>query len=295
MRRPRSSRRTKRSSSGSLWRMCAACPVYRMRPHHERALEWSTWSHGVRVGTVEGSSKFTYASPSYFATMGIPLMTGRSFTTRHQRRAVRADRESSLHSQVFLGTTQPLGQLVHVMPEPQYPERTYQIVGTIPDTKYNDLREQTPTHRVRSDRPVSCDGAGPGDGNHDRLQRRPRRDHRHPAHDRGEASGYGSAVLRFSAGHSRQPCGRPDDGHALRLLRGARGSAGRGGPVRRAVLLHHAAPQRDRYSYRAGCESLAGHGPRHARYRRDAAGGRSCRDRCWRFSPGAPPAPCSSA
>ena len=27
------------------------------------------------------------------------------------------------------------------MPEPQYPERTYQIVGTIPDTRYSNLRE----------------------------------------------------------------------------------------------------------------------------------------------------------
>jgi ABC-type antimicrobial peptide transport system permease subunit len=33
---------------------------------------------------------------------------------------------------------------VHVLPEPQYPERTYEIIGTIPDTKYSDLREDTP-------------------------------------------------------------------------------------------------------------------------------------------------------
>jgi putative ABC transport system permease protein len=31
--------------------------------------------------------------------------------------------------------------LVKVSPEPEYPARTYQIVGTIPDTKYNDLRK----------------------------------------------------------------------------------------------------------------------------------------------------------
>jgi putative ABC transport system permease protein len=31
---------------------------------------------------------------------------------------------------------------VHVLPEPDYPERTYEIVGTIPDTKYSDLREE---------------------------------------------------------------------------------------------------------------------------------------------------------
>jgi ABC-type antimicrobial peptide transport system permease subunit len=30
------------------------------------------------------------------------------------------------------------------MPEPDYPERSYLVVGTIPDTKYDDLRGETP-------------------------------------------------------------------------------------------------------------------------------------------------------
>jgi len=33
---------------------------------------------------------------------------------------------------------------VHVRPEPDYPERTYEIVGTVPDTKYFDLRGEAP-------------------------------------------------------------------------------------------------------------------------------------------------------
>jgi ABC-type antimicrobial peptide transport system permease subunit len=40
----------------------------------------------------------------------------------------------------YFGKTQPLGRLVQVMPEPQYPARTYEVVGTIPNTKYNGLR-----------------------------------------------------------------------------------------------------------------------------------------------------------
>ncbi len=32
----------------------------------------SSWEHGVHVGTVEGNSKFTWVSPGYFDTMGIP-------------------------------------------------------------------------------------------------------------------------------------------------------------------------------------------------------------------------------
>jgi ABC-type antimicrobial peptide transport system permease subunit len=44
----------------------------------------------------------------------------------------------------FLGAGAAIGQLVHVMPEPGYPERNYQVVGTIPDTKYSDLRDESP-------------------------------------------------------------------------------------------------------------------------------------------------------
>jgi ABC-type antimicrobial peptide transport system permease subunit len=44
----------------------------------------------------------------------------------------------------FVRSTSPVGQRVHVRPEPDYPERTYEIVGTVPDTKYFDLRGEAP-------------------------------------------------------------------------------------------------------------------------------------------------------
>ncbi len=66
----------------------------------------------------------------------------------------------------YFGKTQPLGRLVQVMPEPQYPARTYQVVGTVADTKYNDLRKsqsQWPLSQSIS----SGDGARPVDGDDD--------------------------------------------------------------------------------------------------------------------------------
>jgi predicted permease len=103
-----------------------------------------SWSHNVHVGALEGASKFTYASPTYFATMGIPLLSGRNFTDADTNDAPFVLIVNQTFLRKFLGATQPIGQIVHVMPEPQYPARTYQIVGTIPDTKYSDLREETP-------------------------------------------------------------------------------------------------------------------------------------------------------
>ena len=62
----------------------------------------------------------------------------------------------------YFGGRQPLGQQVHVMPEPQYPERMYEMVGTIPDTKYDDLRgDPEPMAFVPIDQfPVTAQGPG---------------------------------------------------------------------------------------------------------------------------------------
>jgi putative ABC transport system permease protein len=61
-----------------------------------------------------------------------------------------------------MGTGSQIGQHVHVRPEPDYPERNYDIVGTIPDTKYSNLRqEQQPMAFVPIDQfPVSAQRPG---------------------------------------------------------------------------------------------------------------------------------------
>jgi predicted permease len=125
-------------------------------------LSGSTWSHGVRVGGVDGSSRFTYASPSYFATMSIPVMTGRSFAATDRADTPYVLIVNQAFVRTYFGDKQPLGQLVQVMPEPQYPARTYQVVGTVADTKYNDLRKELePMAFVPSDQlPVTVQGPG---------------------------------------------------------------------------------------------------------------------------------------
>ena len=105
----------------------------------ETPLTGGAWSHGFNIGSHDSSSRFTYISPTYFSTMNIPLVSGRNFTP--------ADTMDSpfvlIVNQAFVRANfngvDPIGQLVHVHPEPQYPARTYQVVGTIADTKYNDL------------------------------------------------------------------------------------------------------------------------------------------------------------
>ncbi len=125
-------------------------------------LSGSSWSHHVQVDSLDGSSKFTYVSPSYFATLGIPLLTGRNFSDRDTNDAPLVLIVNQTFIRRYIRTPSPIGQHVHVRPEPQYPERTYEIIGTIPDTKYGDLRDETPPMAfVPIDQfPVTAQGPG---------------------------------------------------------------------------------------------------------------------------------------
>lgn len=125
-------------------------------------LSGGSWTHHVQVDALDGSSKFTYVSPSYFATLNIPLLTGRNFTDRDVNDSPLVLIVNQTFIRRYIRTPSPIGQHVHVQPEPQYPERTYEIIGTIPDTKYGDLRDETPPMAfVPIDQfPVTAQGPG---------------------------------------------------------------------------------------------------------------------------------------
>jgi predicted permease len=127
-------------------------------------LSGSTWGHSVEVGSFDGPSSFTYVSPGFFSTLGMPLLTGRNFTDgdTNDNPLVLIVNQAFLRK--YVGGRSTLGVQVHVLPEPQYPARTYQIVGTVPDTKYNDLRENPPPQAFVpiAQLPVTAQGPGMG-------------------------------------------------------------------------------------------------------------------------------------
>jgi predicted permease len=104
----------------------------------------SSWTHNVRVNATEGASKFTWVSPAYFKTMGIPLQAGRGFTENDTASSSRVAVVNQAFIRQFLGGANPIGQTLRTSPEPRYPSTVYEIVGVIPDTKYNDIRTGTP-------------------------------------------------------------------------------------------------------------------------------------------------------
>ena len=127
-------------------------------------LSGSSWGHHVDVGVLEGPSRFTYVSPSFFATLEIPLLQGRNFTDHDTNDTPLVLIVNQSFVKKYASASPPLGMRVHVRPEPDYPERTYTIVGIVADSKYSDLREdpQVQAFVPIAQLPVTAQGAGMG-------------------------------------------------------------------------------------------------------------------------------------
>lgn len=107
-------------------------------------LDGSNWSLGVRVGGLEGSSKFTWVSPGYFATMQIPLVAGRDFTDGDTVKSRPVVIVNETFVRRFLPDGNPLGRTIRTNAEPHYPETQYEVAGVVKDTKYGGLWDEVP-------------------------------------------------------------------------------------------------------------------------------------------------------
>jgi len=104
----------------------------------------SSWGHGVHTASAESDARFTWVSPGYFTTMGIPLIAGRNFSERDTGSSKRVAIVNEAFVRQFCGNSKPLGQTLLTGAEPGYPSTVYEIVGVIPDTKYSGLRGSKP-------------------------------------------------------------------------------------------------------------------------------------------------------
>jgi putative ABC transport system permease protein len=107
-------------------------------------LSGGSWEHGIHTGSTEGTSKFTWVSPDYFKTMAIRVVKGRSFTPQDTASSPHVAVVNDTFLRRFLPGVNPLGQTLRTEAEPGYPSTVYEIVGVIPDTRYNTLRGETP-------------------------------------------------------------------------------------------------------------------------------------------------------
>ncbi len=107
-------------------------------------LSGQSWEHELQIGSESGTSKFTWVSPDYFKTMGIPIVKGRSFSREDTATSPRVALVNHTFVRRFLAGANPIGQTLRTEAEPGYPSTVYEIVGLIPDTCYSDLRGQAP-------------------------------------------------------------------------------------------------------------------------------------------------------
>jgi len=80
-------------------------------------------------------------APNYFATMGIPIVNGREFTERDDRRAPEVAVINEAAARKFFPGENPIGRRFGHRPEGS---GNIEIVGVLRDVRYNNLRELPP-------------------------------------------------------------------------------------------------------------------------------------------------------
>jgi predicted permease len=109
--------------------------------HSESADPISVEGYTPKPGE-EMHSRMDHVGPSYFSTVGIPLLIGREIGLQDSGNGPRAGVINKTFAEHFFGNTSPLGKKVR----DTYPGNPsdVEIVGVVADAKYNNLREKTP-------------------------------------------------------------------------------------------------------------------------------------------------------
>jgi putative ABC transport system permease protein len=118
------------------------------------------WNHQITIGKMEGGAMFTWASPNYFETMGIPLLSGRGLAETDTAASQRVAVVNQTFVRRFLSNSDPMGQTMRTHPEPGYPSTVYQIVGVMADSKYQNLRDEVPPFVIAPSAQLPSPGPG---------------------------------------------------------------------------------------------------------------------------------------
>jgi putative ABC transport system permease protein len=108
-------------------------------PLSGNSLNNNVWADGQRDRLANTS--FTWVGPSYFDTLGTPLIAGRDFNAADANNSVKVAIVNETFARDVLAGVSPVGRRFWVEATPSSPETVYEIVGLVKDTKYEDLRE----------------------------------------------------------------------------------------------------------------------------------------------------------
>jgi putative ABC transport system permease protein len=131
---------------------------------------WDGFINMPEAGIYRKQVNFNRVSSGYFNTLATPLLMGRDFTEYDTLTSPSVAIVNEKLSRALFGNSNPIGRSFRIT---QMPDKIYQIVGLVADTKYRDLREdfnsivflpanqdQSPeldsTILIRSNEPVSA-------------------------------------------------------------------------------------------------------------------------------------------
>jgi predicted permease len=117
-------------------------------------LKGYAWQNAVLGKDFEGAPiekqpVLSAVGPDYFATLGIPIVAGRAFTTQDDVERSGSNEyayaviNESFAKQYFPGRS-PIGQRFGLVDDMQPVNPDIEVIGVIPDRKYRDLRETPP-------------------------------------------------------------------------------------------------------------------------------------------------------
>ncbi len=96
----------------------------------------------IAAGTAQPVALYRRADPGYFSALGIPLLSGRFFTSSDRVGRVRTVIISRLLAQQYFPGENPLGQHLHMVP---YGNADYEIVGIVADALHQVGQPAKPT------------------------------------------------------------------------------------------------------------------------------------------------------
>jgi putative ABC transport system permease protein len=107
-------------------------------------LSGNSWNNSVWLDGGDGQrrldTEFSQVSSEYFKTLNTPLLAGRDFGAQDGVNSPKvAIVNQSFVRKLFDGAN-PVGRRFRIEATPDTPETVYEIVGLVPDTKYDDLR-----------------------------------------------------------------------------------------------------------------------------------------------------------
>jgi len=112
-----------------------------------RPLSGGGWDDSVWIESKGRSDEkdcwFNRVGPEFFATMRIPLVSGRTFLASDTVNSPPVAIVNQVFVRMHLGSEEPIGKIVNVATTPSSLQQRYSIVGVVQDAKYRSLKEDS--------------------------------------------------------------------------------------------------------------------------------------------------------